>query len=180
MIRCRVALIGPMGVGKSTVGRLLAAKLGWPLIDLDHEIESRSGKTISEIFADVKEIGFRQLEFQILQQVTQECEGKCCVLATGGGVVTTPSARSVLSDAWDVVWLFATPKTIVERLQNETSTRPLLRSADDLLTRIEQLSRDREAWYQGVSKWKVDVNDKHPEEVTRQLCQLGGWTECND
>jgi shikimate kinase len=176
----KVALVGSMGVGKSTVARLLAARLGWRMVDLDAEIEHRSGKTIRQIFDSESEQGFRILEASVLNYVTTELGDESCVLATGGGVVTTLRSRETLIQNWETVWLVASPKTIVEHLQHETSGRPLLDDAPNLFERIHKLTADREVWYQSVAKWSVTVDGLTADAVAQRIHEWGGWTACNE
>ncbi|QSO45897.1 shikimate kinase [Alicyclobacillus mengziensis] len=176
----RVALVGPMGVGKSTVARLLAVGLGWRMVDLDSEIEQRSGKTVRQIFESETEQGFRMLESSTLDLVTKETVKGCCVLATGGGVVTTSVSREILFRDWETVWLTASPATMIQHLQFETSGRPLLDGAKDLFERIHKLSTDRAPLYQSVAKWTVSVDGLTAETVAQRIHELGGWTACNE
>jgi shikimate kinase len=179
MSGCRIALVGLMGVGKSTVGRLLSEALGWPLFDLDLEIETRSGKTIPEIFASESEAGFRCLEYRVLKDISADPKVSHCILATGGGVVTTAAARSILYKEWNTVWLSAKPSTIALRLHHEAGNRPLLANADDPMSRLTQLLQERESFYQEVAKWTISVEGVRAETLVNQICQLGGWTNCN-
>src|SRR4051794_32095094 len=97
-----IFIVGYRGTGKTTVARLLAARLGWNWLDTDEVIESRASKTIREIFAADGETGFRDREAAILEELSQ-CQR--CVIATGGGVVIRPDNRQRLREAGFVVWL---------------------------------------------------------------------------
>jgi len=120
-------LIGPMGAGKSTVGRLLAARLAFPFVDLDEAIVVRAGKTIPAIFAEEGEIAFRRLESQLLAEQV----GSQAVVATGGGAVLTEGNRLLLKAHPPVIWLDAPPEVLALRIAGDLN-RPLLNGVDPL------------------------------------------------
>ena len=118
-----IALVGLMGVGKSTVGRRLAARLGLPFADGDDEIEQAAGMSVSEIFATMGETAFREGEARVMRRLL---EGPPIVLATGGGAVLNDETRALLKDRATMVWLRADLKVVAARVQRR-DTRPLLR-----------------------------------------------------
>ena len=136
-----VYLIGMMGVGKTTIGPLLATQLGYQFFDTDAVVEQVSGQAIGQIFAESGEASFRELETAVLGQLASYTRK---VIATGGGIV-------LRSDNWQflryglVIWLDAAPALILQRLQSDT-TRPLLQDAD-LPARIDQLLNQRQQLY---------------------------------
>ncbi|MDY6922638.1 MAG: shikimate kinase [Pseudomonadota bacterium] len=117
-----------MGVGKSTVGRRLAKRLGLPFADGDVEIEAAAAMTVSEIFAELGEPEFRAGEARVIRRLL---EGPRMVLATGGGAVLNPDTRSLLKDRAVTVWMRADLETVAQRVQRR-DTRPLLRGRDPL------------------------------------------------
>ncbi len=119
-------LIGPMGAGKSTVGRKLAARFGLRFIDLDHEIERATGASVNLIFEIEGEPNFRDREAKLLDAVTRNTG---VLLATGGGAVLRPENRSKLMERGYVVYLETDVDTQLERLKRDRA-RPLLRTAD--------------------------------------------------
>lgn len=121
-----IALVGLMGVGKSTVGRRLAARLGLPFADGDDEIERAAGMSVSEIFATMGEAAFRDGEARVMRRLL---EGPRMVLATGGGAVLNAETRALLKANAVMVWLRADLKIIASRVQRR-DTRPLLRGKD--------------------------------------------------
>ena len=125
-----IALVGLMGVGKSSIGRRLAAALHLPFVDGDAEIETAAGMSISDIFADFGEAEFRAGEARVIKRVL---EGPPVVLATGGGAVLNPETRARLRENALTVWLKADLPVIVERV-GRRDTRPLLRGKDPLET----------------------------------------------
>lgn len=137
-----IFLIGPMGVGKSTIGRHLARLLGKRLIDLDTEIEARCGASIAWIFDVEGEAGFRDRETAMLRECTL---GDNLVLATGGGVVLRPANRALLRERGLVVYLAASPQQLYERTRHDTH-RPLLQTGDRKATLARILS-EREPLY---------------------------------
>lgn len=121
-----IALVGLMGVGKSTVGRRLAARLGLPFADGDDEIERAAGMSVSAIFETMGEAAFRDGEARVMRRLL---EGPRMVLATGGGAVLNPETRELLKANSVMVWLKADLKTVASRVQRR-DTRPLLRGKD--------------------------------------------------
>ncbi len=123
-----IALVGLMGVGKSTVGRRLAKRLGLPFADGDIEIEAAAAMTVSDIFARFGEAEFRAGEARVLKRLLHAPR---MVLATGGGAVLNPETRAELKARAVTVWLRADLETVVARVQRR-DTRPLLRGRDPL------------------------------------------------
>jgi shikimate kinase len=131
-----IALVGLMGVGKSSVGRRLAHRLKLPFADGDVEIEEAAGMTVSEIFAALGEAEFRAGEARVIRRLL---EGPPLVLATGGGAMMNPETRALLKERADTVWLRADLAVIAERVARR-DTRPLLKHGDPraILTRLAQ------------------------------------------
>jgi len=137
-----IALIGFMGTGKSTVGRLVAEQLKFDLLDTDALIEERSGKKITEIFAKNGEAAFRELESQLVAELAKRTR---VVISTGGGLPTNPANLASLKPHSLVVCLWAAPENIFARVR-EQSHRPLLHDSDPL-GRIRSLLAAREKFY---------------------------------
>ena len=137
-----IALIGFMGTGKSTVGRLVAEQLKFDLLDTDTLIEQRSGKKITEIFAQNGEPAFRELEAQLVQELAERSR---MVISTGGGLPTNPANLASLKTHALVVCLWAAPEHIFERVRDQ-SHRPLLHDPDPL-GKIRTLLAAREKFY---------------------------------
>ncbi|MGM0541889.1 MAG: shikimate kinase, partial [Pseudomonadota bacterium] len=119
-----IFLVGPMGAGKSTVGRLIADKLHYQFVDSDHEIEQRTGATIPMIFDIEGEAGFREREESIIDELTQRTE---VVLATGGGVVEREKNRQHLRTRGFVVYLKSPVEALIQRTKHDRN-RPLLQT----------------------------------------------------
>ena len=126
--RRTIALVGLMGVGKSTVGRRLAQRLDLPFADGDVEIEEAAGMTVSDIFAELGEAEFRAGEARVVKRLL---EGPRMVLATGGGAILNPDTRALLKARAVTVWMRADLETVAQRVQRR-DTRPLLRGRDPL------------------------------------------------
>lgn len=123
-----ISLIGLPGSGKSTVGRQLARRLQVPFLDSDHVIEQRLGCSIREYFEQEGEARFRDVEAEVLNDLTQQ---PCGVLSTGGGIVLREANRIHLRGRTQVVYLNSTPEELFRRLKHDKS-RPLLQVADPL------------------------------------------------
>src|SRR5690242_1104336 len=138
-----LVLIGFMGSGKSTVGRICADRLGYDYVDSDADIEKRAGCSITQLFASQGEAAFRALERQALAELSARPD---VVLATGGGAVLDAENVSTLRANSRIVLLTATPECILERVRDAV-TRPLLADAADPLKRIRELLAQREVAY---------------------------------
>lgn len=128
--RRTIALIGLMGVGKSTVGRRLAKRLHLPFVDGDVEIEAAAGMTVADIFAQLGEPEFRAGEARVMKRLL---EGPRTVLATGGGAALNPETRALLKRRAVTVWMRADLQVVAQRVLRR-DTRPLLRGRDPLET----------------------------------------------
>lgn len=137
-----IFLIGPMGAGKSTIGRALAKELKLDFYDSDEVLESRAGANIAWIFDIEGEEGFRKREQKVIDELTQKTN---IVLATGGGVVITPENRNALAARGTVVYLKTSLQQQYERTKRDTR-RPLLQT-DDLEGRLLSLQDEREHLY---------------------------------
>lgn len=161
-----VILIGMMGSGKTTVGRLLAEQTGREFIDLDALIESRAGKRIVDIFAEEGEEGFRDLETATLQDVAGATHA---VIATGGGLVIRPENRRILQNLGLVVWLDAPPEALLKRIGDDES-RPMLHGQNPM-KRIERLVSERRGFYADASNIHLDTTELTPEEIATRVGQ---------
>jgi shikimate kinase len=159
-----VYLVGLMGAGKTTVGKLLARRLRLRFIDADHEIEARCGVPIPLIFEIEGEPGFRQRELQALAELTA-LEG--VVLATGGGAVISEQNRLRLARGGTVVYLRATPEALYERVRHDRN-RPLL-ATSDALGKLRQLFAERAPLYREVAHLVIDSAAQSPSALARQL-----------
>lgn len=163
-----VALIGYRAVGKTTVARLLAQRLGWDWVDADVEIERRAGKTIAEIFASDGEPAFRELEASVTGDL---CTRTNLVLASGGGSPLRKENRVAMKEAGTVVWLQAKPETIWERMCSDTTTqerRPNLTDRGGLAEIVDVLS-SREPVYSAVADFTVQTEGKTVELVAEEI-----------
>jgi len=169
-MRRNIFLIGPMGAGKTTIGRALARRLKMDFVDADQEIERRTGVSISWIFEIEGEAGFRRRETQVLEELTDRPN---TVLATGGGAVLAEANRRWLRTRGRVVYLRASIDALLERTRNSRH-RPLLET-DDRRGRLEALMRERGPLYEQEADLVVDTEGrpaaKVAEEIARRLEQ---------
>jgi shikimate kinase len=159
-----VFLIGPMGAGKTTIGRHLATLLHKRFVDVDHEIEKRTGVTIPVIFEIEGEAGFRRRESTVIDELTRDRD---IVLATGGVAVLLEESRKLLRQRGTVVYLQADIETLVERTRRDRN-RPLLQT-EDPRGKIEELLRQREPIYREVADVVVDTGQRAPSSVARDI-----------
>ena len=162
----RLFLVGMMGAGKSTVGRLLARRSGLDFIDCDREIEARSGVAIATIFEVEGEEGFRRRETALIDELTQR---PGVVLATGGGAILAEENRQRLHSRGVVIYLRASVDEIVRRTQRDRS-RPLLQTADRR-GRIAQLLAEREPLYEEVAHLTVHSSAGSPNRLVARLLE---------
>lgn len=163
-----LVLIGFMGCGKTTLGRLCAAHLGYTFRDIDHIIEAEAGCSVAELFARVGESQFRQKEREVIADL---CVTSGLVIATGGGAVLDPLNRENLRRNGLVVLLHASPDLILRRVGN-ARTRPLLANAPDPRARIEELLEQRLPLYRAAAHCQVDTNGRSSRDVVQQIMML--------
>ncbi len=164
----RVFLTGFMGSGKTTVGRLLAAGMGWEFHDLDAAIEEAAGMGIPSIFAIEKEEGFRRREAEALERA-RALPG---VHGLGGGALLCPGARESLREYGPVVYLRARVETLAVRLRGkEEEGRPVLSGEGPLEERIARLLSARESSYLAAD-WVLDTDDLAPREAAGRIARL--------
>lgn len=165
-----IVLIGMMGVGKTTVGRLLARKLGRPFLDTDQEIVKREGRSIEAIFAVSGEEGFRQIETGVLQSLLEMPQPT--VIATGGGIVLREENRALLRQLGYTIWLQLDAARLVERLaHSQPQMRPLL-FREDWPQVVATLMKQRQGLYQTVADYSVAVAAKSPLQIVQEICQI--------
>src|SRR5664280_1125274 len=162
-------IVGFMGAGKSTVGRILSQMLDRPFCDLDKEIEITAGRGIDEIFESMGEEGFRDLEFEVLERV---CGHADAVVACGGGIVTEERSVERLRATGDVVYLMVTADEALARVSSELHGRPLLSGPSP--AGAAALLGLRERLYEAVADFSIDTVDKTPDEVAKRIME---WLE---
>jgi shikimate kinase len=171
----RVLLVGMMGSGKTTVGELLARRLGWRYVDSDAEVEASTGRTVKELFESGGEQAFRPLESKALAAALDD--DRSAIVSVAGGAVLDPANRALLRRAGTVVWLRARPETLLRRVQADSEEaehdprvadhRPLLEH--DPAGTLARLDRERRPIYREVADLVVDVDDLDPEDVADQV-----------
>lgn len=160
-----LVLVGLSGAGKSTLAPLLVTRTGRSvLVDIDHEVEQRAGRTVAEIFEADGEAAFRELETEAL---IEALHGPPAVIATGGGVVVEAENRRALRAGPTVVWLRGEVDHLAQRLADTTDSRPLL--AGDPHFALRRLADEREALYAEVADLVVDVDGADPRDLADEL-----------
>lgn len=164
MTEHNVVLVGPMGAGKTTIGRLLAKELGYEFEDSDRVIESRCGADIPWIFDVEGEKGFRARESSIIEEL---CHATGLVLATGGGAVLAEQNRRNLAGCGSVVYLRASVEQQFERTHRDKN-RPLLQT-DNPREILSNLFEVRDPLYLSVADIVIHTDNKSPKSVVKQI-----------
>ncbi len=159
-----VFLIGPMGVGKSTIGRLLARQLNMPFFDSDREIEFVTGADIPWIFDVEGETGFRVREARMIDTLTQR---HSIILATGGGAILNEQSREFLHSRGIVVYLRASINQQLERTGKDKN-RPLLQT-ENPMAKIKELFKIREPLYRETAHIIIDTSRRSPRSVSQEI-----------
>ncbi len=162
-----IVLVGFMGTGKTTVGKLLSDHTGMPLVDMDALIAQQAGKTINDIFAQDGEAHFRALERQMAQTLSTRQDQ---VVSTGGGIVLNPDNIADFQSSGLVVCLLASAETVLDRVRHDTS-RPLL--AGDKEARILRLLESRKPLYEAIEH-KIATDGLDPSAIARRIIDLYG------
>jgi shikimate kinase len=162
-----VVLVGFMGAGKSTVGPLLARRLGWRFTDIDEEIVRRTGASVAEIFRSRGESAFRAMERELTAALSS---GPDTVIAPGGGWILQPGALESLPGTARVVWLRVSPEEAVRRLRNDPIERPLL-AGPDPLGQARALLPLREPAYRRAH-YTVDADARAPADIAAEIAAL--------
>jgi shikimate kinase len=163
--RDNLFLVGLMGAGKTTVGRLLARHYGCTFVDSDHEIEARTGVKIPVIFEIEGEAGFRKREEAMIAELTARTG---VVLATGGGAVLSAANREHLRSHGVVIYLRGSPEHLYERTRHDRN-RPLLQT-ENPLAKLRELYQQRDPLYREVADIVVDTGRQSVGGMTRTLC----------
>ena len=162
-----IVLVGPMGSGKTTVGRRLSHELDQDFFDTDHEIIDKTGVSIDHIFDIEGEEGFRERESKILENL---CQMSNIILATGGGIVILPKNRKILKNAGLVVYLSSSVDQLLRRTA-KSKTRPLLENSNDRRKTITELVEARDIYYREVASVVIDTTGKKLHEVINIIKQ---------
>jgi shikimate kinase len=166
IIAPNIILVGPMGAGKTTIGRLLSQSLGNEFYDSDRVIEENAGADIPWIFEKEGEDGFRRRETHALYELTNNMD-KPIVLATGGGAVMREENRAILHNGGLVVYLYATVNQQLVRT-SKSNHRPLLQNGNPRAT-LSKLFALRDPLYKEVAHIVVETDTRHPKSVAKKV-----------
>ena len=159
-----IILIGPMGSGKTSTGRILAKEMGFDFIDTDEAIVESTGVSIAYIFDVEGEAGFRKREHKELMKFL---DNDNMVIATGGGIITYDKSRMILQGQKKVVYLKTSIEKQIERA-TVSDNRPLLIDTDPA-SKLQELMLTREPLYEEISDIKIDTNERRPSEIALEI-----------
>jgi len=162
-----IYLIGLMGSGKTTLGKILSKKLDKNFYDSDHVIEEKLGVDVPMIFEYEGEAGFREREKDSLKELVSK---KNIVLATGGGIILSKSNRDLLSENGIVIYLKSNQKDLIKRMKND-KTRPLLKNGN-IEEIIKKLCKEREPLYEEVADFEIMTKNKRIHEVVNEIITI--------
>jgi shikimate kinase len=165
-------LVGYRGSGKSTVGKIVAARSGRPFLDADQELEARAGESIRSIFAGQGEPAFRDREEETLRELVR-CHPDA-VLATGGGAVLRATNRGLLAQFGFVVWLQADPAELIRRLETDVqavASRPPLTVAGTL-AEVAAVLQERQPLYAEAADAVIATLNRTPDEIAQQILEI--------
>jgi len=160
-----IILAGFMGSGKTTVGKILAQRLGWKFLDTDRLIEERSGAPVAEIFKQYGEAAFRDMETSLARELALF---ENCVIATGGGFMVRPENRDSAAKGGEIILLVASPMEIWHRV-GQSRHRPLLQ-VEDPLARIQELLRARQPAYDAIA-WQIQTDGRPATAIAEEIVE---------
>ena len=162
-----IYLIGLMGSGKTTLGKILSKKLDKNFYDSDHVIEEKLGVDVPIIFEYEGEAGFREREKDSLKELVRK---KNIVLATGGGIILSKSNRDLLSENGIVIYLKSNQKDLIKRMKND-KTRPLLKNGN-IEEVIKKLCKEREPLYEEIADFEIMTKNKRIHEIVNEIITI--------
>jgi shikimate kinase len=164
-----VVLFGPRGAGKTTVGRLVARRLGRPFVDTDAEIAGREGRPAGEVLALRGEAAFRRIEEDVVGRALAR---RGVVVAVGGGAPTRDANVRRIAARSFAVRLAVRPEEAARRIAADPTIRPRLTGARDLLEECERIAREREGAYAALARATVETEGRDPTEVAEEVAVL--------
>lgn len=162
----KIFLIGLMGAGKSTVGKILAEALAWQLLDIDDEIEQQAGCDIPSIFEEQGEDGFRDYEAQVLLDTGPMNN---VIIPCGGGIVTRPENVDFLKDHY-TIWLDVSPEEAAGRLEH-SDDRPLLSECQDTIKKLSDILDQRQSAYATAASLHIDTEHRAPDLIASEILE---------
>ncbi len=162
----KIYLIGLMGAGKSTIGKILADVLQWQLLDIDHEIEKFAGNGIPTIFEERGEDGFRDYESQVLMESAALNKA---IIPCGGGIVTRPENVEYLKDHF-TIWLDVSPEEAAARLEH-SDHRPLLNECKDTIKKLQEILDSRRVGYAEAASLHIGTGKRSPEIIASEILE---------
>ena len=168
MSKKNIFLIGPLGVGKTTIGKQLAKRAHLIFYDSDHEIEKLTGVSVTTIFEIEGESGFRKREKDVIDKLTSL---DSIVLSSGGGSILSPENRDAFSSRGTVIYLRASLETQLQRTSQRKGTRPLL-NHDNPFDTIVELNKIRGPLYESIANHTYDTDKESPQDIAEDIFRM--------
>ncbi|HLR36284.1 MAG TPA: shikimate kinase [Tissierellales bacterium] len=164
-----IVLIGPSGVGKTTIGNFISKRLSMELIDTDYLIEKKEGKSIDGIFEEKGENYFRKLEENIVKEIYSR---ESIVVSTGGGTILNPNNMKLLKENGQIFLLYGTLGSIIKNINSSNISRPLIENFNSVEEGIRKLLIDRKDIYFKYSDYIVYIDNKNVKEIGEEIINL--------
>lgn len=169
LVKSNIVLIGPSGVGKTTIGKYISKRLSVELIDTDYIITKELGTSIDKIFKEKGERHFRELEEEIIKRIYMK---KNVVVATGGGIILNPINMKLLGKNGQIFLLYGSLNSIVKNVERACTNRPLIEKYKSIEDGINQLLIERKDIYYKYSDYVIYIDDKSVKEIGEEIINL--------
>lgn len=167
-----IVLTGFMGVGKDTVGKIVAQRIGYRFISTDELIEQRSGMDLLQIMSNKGELYLHDLEHQILEEIIKDKKGKM-VISTGGEIVASKENCDLLKKAGIIIYIYTKPRDILDRMIKTPNKRPQFKDLkdEDLKLEVDKLMKSRQKMYESIKDISIDAFEKSPLQTAEEVIE---------
>lgn len=167
-----IVLTGFMGVGKDTVGKIVAQRIGYRFISTDELIEQKSGMDLLQIMSNKGELYLHDLEHKILEEIIKDKKGKM-VISTGGEIVSSKENCDLLKKAGIIIYIYTKPRDILDRMIKTPNKRPQFKDLndEDLKLEVDKLMKSRQKMYESIKDISIDAFEKSPLQTAEEVIE---------